>query len=242
MILIWFEKANDYWCRNISEIVYLWCVHSQPVISLSEIVENDARSIVSASWQHNTGGAVGFRRNPSTVESIAHLQIKEKNVSFNQRSERANKVFLCTYYEILHDIFSFKYRTIRIKMNVKWLTILVSIKFLKSSWIKNSNSFQFQKRIARNFWKLFMLKFIIIRSFFIGETQDLRSMTRSYQEEGHQNCERPSYFRTEWSWCFGFLRSFIGYRLARFGCVQILHLIAKRRRNGNARQNTHDRC
>lgn len=43
---------------------------SEPVISFSEIVEDDSAAVASASRQHDGGGGIGLARHPRRVEGV----------------------------------------------------------------------------------------------------------------------------------------------------------------------------
>lgn len=45
-------------------------VVSEPVVSLSEIVEDDAAAVTTASREHNGGRGVGLARHPGRVEGV----------------------------------------------------------------------------------------------------------------------------------------------------------------------------
>lgn len=48
----------------------LRCVVSEPVISLSEVIKDDATAVTTASGEHNGGGGVSLAGHPGGVESV----------------------------------------------------------------------------------------------------------------------------------------------------------------------------
>ena len=53
-------------------------VHAQPVVGLAEVVENDARIVVAARWQHDARRAVRLRRHPRAVEGVADEEERDE--------------------------------------------------------------------------------------------------------------------------------------------------------------------
>ena len=51
-----------------------WCVVSQPIVGLSEVVEDDLVTIVRLSRQHNRRARVSLRGHPCAVECVARQQ------------------------------------------------------------------------------------------------------------------------------------------------------------------------
>lgn len=48
----------------------LWCVVSEPIISLSEVIKDDAAAVAPAGRQHDGWGGVCFTGHPGGVESV----------------------------------------------------------------------------------------------------------------------------------------------------------------------------
>lgn len=49
---------------------YLWCVVPQPVISFSEIIEDDPAAIPTAGRENDGGGGIGLTGHPGGVEGV----------------------------------------------------------------------------------------------------------------------------------------------------------------------------
>lgn len=60
---------TGYFFPSLS-ITDLRSVVAEPVVSLSEVVENDAAAVASTSRQDDWGGGVGFAGHPGGMESV----------------------------------------------------------------------------------------------------------------------------------------------------------------------------
>lgn len=59
---------------TVTSVLYLRGVVAEPVISLSEVIKDDAAAVATASRQHDGWGGVGFTGHPGRVEGVCNQE------------------------------------------------------------------------------------------------------------------------------------------------------------------------
>lgn len=74
----------------MTDLTDLWCVVSEPVIRLSEVIEDNATAITTAGREHNRRGGVRLAGHPGGVEGVCDEE-ERHNQNHPTRHLRTNQ-------------------------------------------------------------------------------------------------------------------------------------------------------